>query len=149
MRRLLILIVTLSVLMMISVTASAAHGHKDRGNHHNNKWHRTHYNDVDSERGLPFVWHEHYDSMRGNYHLERVYDQEMDHRFPGSRAYRWSGHEGFWHHGNYVKDAVFFFDKNDEMVSVGYMANGVFIHFRENHESYENQDSFFFAWFNR
>jgi hypothetical protein len=144
----LILIVTLSVLMMISVTASAAHGHKDRGNH-NNKWHRTHYNDVDSERGLPFVWHEHYDSMRENHHLERVYDREMDHRFPGLRAYRWSGHEGFWHHGNYVKDAVFFFDKNDEMVSVGYMANGVFIHFRENHESYENQDSFFFAWFNR
>lgn len=147
MRRMLILIVTLSVLMMISVTASAAHGHKDRGNH-NNKWHRTHYNDADSERGLPFVWHEHYDSMRGNHHLERVYDREMDHRFPGLHAYRWSSHEGFWHHGNYVKDAVFFFDKNNEMVSVGYMANGVFIHFRENHESYENQDSFFFAWFN-
>ena len=114
----------------------------------NNKWHRTHYNDIDSERGLPFVWHEHYDTMRGNHHLERVYDREMDYRFPGLHAYRWLGHEGFWHHGNYVKDAVFFFDKNNEMVSVGYMANGVFIHVRENHESYENQDSFFFALFN-
>ncbi|AIF52816.1 hypothetical protein [Pelosinus sp. UFO1] len=148
MKRIVMLILTISVLMMMSVTASAAHGHKDRGNH-DNGWHRTHHNDVEAERGLPFAWHERYDSMRGNYHLERVYDRDMDDRFPGLRAYRWSGHEGFWHHGHYVKDAVFFFNTNDEIVSVGYMADGVFISFRENHESYENHDSFYFSWFHR
>lgn len=148
MKRIVMLILTISVLMMMSVTASADHRHKDRGNH-DNGWHRTHRNDVEAERGLPFAWHERYDSMRGNYHLERVYDRDMDDRFPGLRAYRWSGHEGFWHHGHYVKDAVFFYNSNDEIVSVGYMADGVFISVRENHESYENHDSFYFSWFHR
>lgn len=148
MKRLLMLILTISVLMMMSVTASADHRHKDWENH-DNRWHRTHHNDEEAERGLPFAWHERYDSMRENYHLERVYDRDMDDRFPGLRAYRWSGHEGFWHHGHYVKDAVFFYNSNDEIVSVGYMADGVFISFRENHESYENHDSFYFSWFHR
>jgi hypothetical protein len=87
--------------------------------------------------------------MKEHHHLKRIYDREWGDRFPGLHAYGWSSQEGFWHHGHYVKNAVFFYDENEELVSVGYMANGVFINFREDHESYENHDSFFFSWFHR
>jgi hypothetical protein len=148
MRKVLSLLLTLSVLMLMSVTASAHDWHNDPYDN-DSHWVHRHHNDAESERGLPFAWHEHLNSMREHHHLERVYDREWNDRFPGLHAYRWYGHEGFWHHGHYVKDAVFFYDENDELVSVGYMADGVFIHFREDHESYENHDSFFFSWFHR
>jgi len=148
MRKILSLLLALSVVMLMSVTASAHDWHN--GPYDNDKsWVHRHHNDTESERRLPFSWHEHLFSMAEHHHLERVYDREWDHRFPGLHAYRWSSQEGFWHHGYYVKDAVFFYDENDELVSVGYMHDGVFIHFREDHESYENHDSYFFSWFHR
>lgn len=135
--------------MLMSVTASANDWHRDRNFDRDRNWHQTHHNDIESERDLPFAWHERYDSMREHHHLERVYDRGMEHRFPGLHAYRWSSHRGFWHHGNYVEDAIFFYDRNNELISVGYMHDGVFIHFRDDHESYENHDSFFLSWFHR
>jgi hypothetical protein len=138
----------ISTLVLMSVTASAHDWHD--GHYDNDKnWIHTHHNGLAAERGLPFAWHERFNSMREHHHLERIYDREWSDRFPGLHAYRWSSPKGFWHHGNYVKDAVFFYDENDELVSVGYMENGVFINFREDHESYENHDSFFLSWFHR
>jgi|GEM_PF-2801235 len=148
MKKILSLLLMLSVIMLMSVTASAQDWH-DSFYESNNNWVHTHHNDIDSERGLPFAWHERYNSMKRHHHLERIHDEEFGGRFPGLHAYRWSSHEGFWHHGHHVKDAIFFYNENEELVSVGYMANGIFISFREDHESYENHDSFFFSWFLR
>lgn len=158
MKKMLFLIITLSVFMLMSVTASA-HGwqddnnrddnhHRDRHHHYSDDsgWHRTHDNDYRSERDLPFRWHDSYRSMYRQHHLERIYDRDWNDRFPGSHAYRWHNDQGFWHHGHYVTEAVFFYDDNDELISIGYMADGVFIHFREDHESYENHDSFYLSW---
>lgn len=148
MKKLLLIILSLSVLMLLSVTASAYDWHNDPYDN-DSHWVHSRHNDVESERGLPFAWHEHYSSMREHHHLERIEDREWNDRFPGLHAYRWSNHEGFWHHGHFVTDAVFFYDDNDELVSVGYMADGVFVSFRDDHECYENHDSFFLSWFHR
>lgn len=146
MKKLLILSVALAVLMLTSLTASA----HDWGSYENDSnWHHSRHTDIEAERGMPFGWHDSYESMREHHRLERIHDREWEHRFPGLHAYRWNGHEGFWHHGHYVTDAVLFFDDNNELVSVGYMADGVFIHFREDHETYENHDSFFISWWHR
>ncbi|BBB90370.1 MAG TPA: hypothetical protein PKA28_12660 [Methylomusa anaerophila] len=160
MKKLLLFVVTLSVLLLMSVTVSARDQHnrghyndKGRGQYqhydNNSKWHRTYHNDYDADKKLPFKWHERYNSMRGRYQLERIQDREWNNRFPGYRAYKWHNNEGFWHHGHYVTDAVFFYDGDDQLISVGYMANGVFIHFRADHDAYENNDSFFLSWWQR
>lgn len=144
MKKTVLLILTLSVLTLMSATVSAHdRGDQDRG------WHHARHEDMDSERGLPFAWHEQRHAIHEAHHLERIEDREWDHRFPGLHAYRWHGEEGFWHHGHYVNDAVLFFDRHDNLVSIGYMSDGVFIHIRDDHESYENHDSFFFSWFQR
>lgn len=160
MKKMVMLVAALSTLLLLSVTASAHdrddsyYGDDGRFYHHHRyaddrNWHRTHRDDYDSEGRLPFRWYARYDSMREHYRLERIYDREWNDRFAGYRAYRWHGDEGFWHHGHYVTDAVFFYDEDDRLISVGYIADGVFIHFREDHSSYENHDSFFFSWWSR
>lgn len=149
MKKPLLLVLTLVCLMLMSVTASAHDWHNDSHYDHDKHWQHTHHNDFESDRNLPFAWHDRYKAMKRHYQLERLEDREWGHRFPGLRAYRWSSPHGFWHHGHYVQDAVFFYDRNNELVSIGYMANGVFVYFRDDHESYENHDSFFFSWFHR
>ncbi|MBC8014314.1 MAG: hypothetical protein H7X79_01035 [Sporomusaceae bacterium] len=169
MKKVLIIIIALSVLMMMSVTASARdrgrddHDKNRQGIHHKNghksqhnqrydddrNWRNTHREDHDSVRHLSFKWYDHYDSIQERYVMERIHDGEWEHRFPGVHGRRWHGNNGFWHHGHYVTDAVFFFNDDNRLVSIGYMSNGVFIHFREDHESYENYDSFFFSWWHR
>lgn len=160
MKRMLILIIALSVLLVSSVTASAANRHhdNDRHNHHNNDsrnhswysnhqtWRASYHNDYEAERHLPFKWHDRHSVIRERHHMERIYDGEWSNRFPGAFAYRWYGNGGFWHHGRYVTDAVLFFDGDDRLISIGYMHNGVFIHFRDDNEVYENHDSFFISW---
>lgn len=136
----------LSVLMLASATASA-HDWDDERYNENHNWRHVHH-DRDAERRLPFSWHDRYDAMREHHRLERIRNWEWEHRFPGLSAYRWSG-PGFWHNGHYVKDAVFFYDENDELVSVGYMVNGVFVHFRDDHRAFEQRDSFFVSFFHR
>lgn len=140
------IILTFATVMLLAVPVSAQDRHNDRhhdNNNNNNNWHRTHYNDEDSERGVPFKWHSNYNSIRVHNRIERIHDREWDHRFPGLQVYSWSDHRGFWHHGHYVQEAVLFFNSDHELVSIGYMADGVFIHFRADHESYENNDPFF------
>ncbi|MDR3561190.1 MAG: hypothetical protein P4N41_24580 [Negativicutes bacterium] len=149
MKKTLMIVLTLSVLLLMSVTASAQHDwHNDQHYDNDNNWHHTHHGDNDSERGMPFGWHDRFDTMRDHHRLERVEGREWDHRFPGLRAYHWRG-EGFYHHGHYVSDAILFYDRDNELVSVGYMHDGVFVFFREDHESYENHDSFFISWWKR
>ena len=172
MKKLLLIIIALSVLMVMSMTASArdrdrgrdddrdkhrqrvhqGNGHKSQQSHRygdDRNWRNTHREDHDSVRHLPFKWHDHYDSIQERYFMERIHDGEWEHRFPGVHGRRWHGNNGFWHHGHYVTDAVFFFNDDNRLVSIGYMSNGVFIHFREDNESYENRDSFFFSWWHR
>lgn len=171
MKKVLTIVIALSVLMMMSVTASARdrdrgrddddkHRHRihhksSHNSHHNHRygddhrWRNTHRGDHDSIRHLPFKWRDHYDSIQERYYMERIHDSEWEHRFPGVHGRRWHGNNGFWHHGNYVTNAVFFFNDDNRLVSIGYMAHGVFIHFREDNESYENDDSFFFSWWHR
>lgn len=169
MKRMLIIVIALAVLMMMSVTVSARdrqgddndnnqhriHQKNSHNRHYNHRysndreWRNTHREDFDSERNLPFRWHDHYDSMQERYPMDRIHDGEWDNRFPGVHGRRWHGDDGFWHHGNYVTDAVFFFNDDNRLVSIGYMSDGVFIHFREDNECYESHDSFFFSWWHR
>jgi hypothetical protein len=146
MKRQWIVMAGLSTFMLTCATASA-YDWDDERYKNNQHWRHVHH-DRNYERRLPFTWHERYDAMREHHRLARIHDQEWAHRFPGLHAYRWSG-QGFWHNGHYVKDAVFLYDDNDELVSVGYMANGAFIHFRDDHRSFENKESFFISFFHR
>jgi hypothetical protein len=145
MKRAWVVMAGMSVFMLASATASAHDWQDERDyNHH---WRPVHHRQGYVERRLPFSWHERYDSMRERHRLERINDWRLEHRFPGLHAYRWSGREGFWHDGHYVRDAVMFYDADDRLVSVGYMKNGVFIHFRDDHRIFENRDSSFLSIF--
>ncbi|MDR3565474.1 MAG: hypothetical protein P4N59_29120 [Negativicutes bacterium] len=143
-----IVVIALTGLMLLAATASAHDWQNDRHYENDRNWQHTHHNDAQAEKGMPFNWHERYDSLRGHHRLERVEGREWENRFPGLRAYRWNG-QSFWHHGHPVSDAVLFFDENDELVSIGYMSDGVFIYFRDDHEAFENHDSFFVSWWRR
>ncbi len=135
---------SLAFLLTIFLTVVAAErSHHDWSHpaYHNNNWHHMESRADDS---LPFKWHEH----RDHYHGERIYDREWADRFPGLHPYRWHG-EGFWYHGNRITDAMLFYNDSDELVSVGFMVDGLFIFFRDDHEGYENHDSFFLSWWNR
>ena len=57
--------------------------------------------------------------------------------------------EGFWYQGRRVTDAVMFYNKSDELVSIGFMHNGGFIYIRDDNRGYKNDDSFFFSWWSR
>lgn len=149
MRKPLLLMLTLSFMLVMSVTASAHDWHHDSPYDHDRHWQRAHYDHFNAERGLPFTWHQNVKAMKAHYRLERIEALEWRERFPGLHAYRWHDNEGFWHNGHYVQDAVFFYNDHHELVSVGYMNNHTFIFVRDDHESYKNHDSFFFTWFHR
>lgn len=154
MKRFAIALIAFSVVFSWTLAASARHDWRgddqpyDRGGH----WqHHSHYR---HEHGaLPFAWHDRYRQFHWRHHLERVHDREMLHHFPGLHAYRWHGdngyHHGFWHDGHYVRNAILFFDEDDELVSFGYMANGVFVYVRDDNEVYRNHDRFFISWWHR
>ena len=158
-----VLVVMALAILILPVSASARphhggddHQHKYRSEsgHHTNYNHRYHddrqwrhsRHEADSRYDNPFDWHEHYQNIRSRHHLERLDNHEWHHRFPGTVAHRWHSDRGFWHRGNHVTDAVFFFSEDNRLVSIGYVANGVFIHFREDSNCYENSDSFLIAW---
>jgi len=140
-------VLTLSIFAVMTATASANWGvYYNSGDN----WSVGFHQDYDGERAMPFAWHDRYEAMRLHYHLERIRDWEWEHRFPGTHIYRFHDIDhGFWHHGHFVTDAVFFYNDNGELVSVGYMADGVFFHFRDDHECYQNHESFYLSWWNR
>lgn len=145
MKKLLLALVAL-FLMSLPATVSADDPSNHRWSHqayHHNNWHKT------SHTSVNFNWHERRDRYSArDYRMERIHDRGWHDRFPGLRAYRWVDRHGagFWYHGHRVTNAVFFYDNNDELVSIGFMHNGAFIFIRDDHNSYENHDSFFLSW---
>ncbi|MBP1764342.1 MAG: hypothetical protein H6Q65_1400 [Firmicutes bacterium] len=118
-------------------------GHHDWSNsaYDNENWR---HSERQFEGSFPFGWHDSHE----RYYGERIDHDEWAGRFPGLHPYQWRG-EGFWYHNKHVTDAVLFYNDSDELVSVGFMRDGVFIFIRDDGDSYENNDSFFFAWWNR
>lgn len=97
----------------------------------------------------PFAWHAHRDRFyRPGHRLEPIYDADWRHRFPGLRPYRWQDlrGSGFWYQGRYVRDAVMFYNDDDELVSIGFMHNGAFLFIRDDDNDFESRDSFFFSF---
>jgi len=156
-----LLAMTLSALLVLSVNASAdARPNKDRDDdYRSQRQHERHQQDQRGnepqrhdngvKRGMPFQWQEHVSTHQQHHYMNRIDDHEWNNRFPGLRSYRWSGQEGFWHNGRYVQDAVLFYDQSDCLTSFGYMNNGVFILVNQDNDGHQDNDSFFFAWFNR
>lgn len=140
------LLLTLAALLLLSFSATAsAESHYDWSHraYRGHSWHSTTYTSVN------FGWHERHDRYAADhYRMVRIRDREWAERFPGLRAYRWYDRrgQGFWYRGHCVTDAVFFYNRNDELVSVGFMHNGNFIFIRDDRSSYENHDSFFLSW---
>lgn len=148
MKKLLLTLVTLLLLSFSATVSADAHSRHDWSHeaYHRDSWHHTSYTSVS------FNWHERHDRYDPHrYRMERIHDREWAERFPGLRAYHWDDRhgEGFWYHGRRVTNAVFFYDRDDELVSIGFMHNGSFIFIRDDHSSFENHDSFFLSWWSR
>ena len=103
--------------------------------YHNDNWRQS---ERRSDESLPFKWYEHHD----RYYGERIDDNKWAGRFPGLHPYRWHGGD-FWYCGHHVTDAILFYNDSDELVSVGFMNNGVFVFIRDDNESYEYKDVLF------
>jgi len=149
MKKLLLMLLALSVLTT-SATVSAHERHNDGPkSRHETRWHNDH-NKYD--RDLPFKWHEKRERLSWKDHrLERIKSKEFQKRFRDLTAYRWhdTHHKGFWYKGHYIKDAVLFYNKYDELVRIGYMRDGVFITINADYSSHEHRDHFFISWWKR
>lgn len=144
MKKALLIALAFSVLTTSAAVTVQARGHDDRP-HQETRWER----DSDHERDMPFRWHERRDHFtHDNHRMERIHDNRFNNRFPGLRAYRWHDAHGRWfrHNGHIVRDAVLFYNDSDELVSFGYMNNGVFIMIRDDDSINEDHDSFFVSW---
>lgn len=113
------------------------------------------YDRHDEEQGndwLPFKWHERRENFSPEHHrMERIEDRDFNDRFSGEHPYRWHdkrGH-GFKYHGRWIRDAVFFYDDSDELVSIGFMNNGIFIKIYADGGEERNHESFFLSWMSR
>ena len=149
MKKLLLLVLALSVLATSGTVSAHDRNHKEK-NHprQESRWQDDRH---EHERDMPFRWHERFERLAQNHHrAERIHDYEFGHRFPGLRAYRWhDDHDrGFWHTGHIIKDAVLFYNDSDELVSYGYMRDGVFIVINDDDSTHEHHDSFFLSWWN-
>ncbi|HWQ62221.1 MAG TPA: hypothetical protein VN521_07910 [Negativicutes bacterium] len=155
MKRVLALFLALAITLSISATALAkwddkGHHGRDRQGHHD----RVDRGDQDRHGGhdIPFKWRDHHRTF-DKHHMERIHDSNIERHHPGLHAYRWRGYgenrDWFWHNGHEVHDAIFFFDDNEEVVSFGYMRDGVFIFVREGGDFEERDPFFFLRWFLR
>lgn len=139
------------MLLILGLAATASAQDRHHGGRHD--WSRTEYRHS-SWRDTPHhavnvTWYQHRNYYaRDRYRMERISDPGWHHRFPGLRPYRWHDRhgEGFWYRGHRVTDAVFFYNNNDELVSIGFMHRGAFIFVREDHNDFENRDGFFLSW---
>lgn len=155
MKKSIIILLVMSLVIFTSAVASAHHN----WNGHNQPYDRDgrwqhHSGDRQYEESMPFRWHDHRGAFQHERHrLERINDREWERRFPDLHAYHWYGHNrhngGFWHEGNYIRDAILFFDNDEEVVAFGYVHDGRFIMVRQDHEIYENHESFYLRWWNR
>lgn len=102
-----------------------------------------------NDNSMPFKWHERRQNFSPEHHrMERVEDRDMNDRFPGEHPYRWHDRrgEGFMYHGHRVTDAVFFYDDSDELISIGFIHDGVFIRIHADNGEERSPDSFFLSW---
>jgi hypothetical protein len=133
--------------------ASPPPGHQKKDNRYwndryDNDWHKNDH----SEHSMPFNWHERHDRFSPHeYRMERIHDRGWQDRFPGLQPYRWHDNsgKGFWYRGHHITDAVMFYNDSDHLISVGFWHDGAFIIIRDDNDSYETRDSFFFAWQHR
>jgi hypothetical protein len=101
-----------------------------------------------SFRNIPFNWHERAGSHSSHHHFAQIHDRQWHDRFPGLRIFRWidrSG-SGFWYNDHHIVDAMMFYNESDELVSIGFYHNNIFIMLRDDGNGYENHDSFFSLW---
>lgn len=65
-------------------------------------------------------------------------------KFPGEHAYQWHDRrgEGFLYHGRRITDAVFFYNASDELISIGFMQDGVFVKIYADRGEERHRDSF-------
>jgi hypothetical protein len=142
----LVMIFLALIIMAMASGANAREHHHDWSNapFDDGRWHRM---GPVERHNMPFKWHERRD-MHGNFRMERIYDERMDERFPGLRAYKWHAEHdrGFYYQGRYIRDSVMFYNDSDELVSVGFMRNGNFVVLRDDDRGYESRDDFFSSW---
>lgn len=167
-RKIILLLMALVLAVSASVSASPKDRDdpNDRGQHkkydqhdqrdRHDKWqHPTYRSDKwqpARHEVLPFAWHERRDRIyKPGATVERVFDREWNNRFPGLQAYRWHDNrgQGFWYQGHRIDDAVMFYNDDDELVSIGFMHNGLFLFIRDDDNGFENHDSFFISWWSR
>lgn len=121
-----------------------------RGRHHDwshptyrhNHWRPIPY---PTHRNFPFRWHDRIGHYSSNYHVEQIHDRGWHGRFPGLRLFRWADRngEGFWYRDHQIREAVMFYNDSEELVSIGFFHNGVFVMLRDDDQGYETHDSFF------
>jgi hypothetical protein len=101
-----------------------------------------------SFRSIPFNWHERAGHYAPHHHLEQIHDRHWHDRFPGLRLFRWrdSSSSGFWYNGHHIVDGIMFYNDSDELVSIGFFHNKIFIMLRDDGQNYENHDEFFLSW---
>lgn len=146
MKKFLLIALAFTVLTTSATVSVQARAHNDKHqNHQESRWD----DDSSHERDMPFRWHERIDHFTpDNHRIERIHDNRFNSRFPGLRAYRWHDTQGRWfrHNGHIVRDAVLFYNDSGELVSFGYMNDGVFIMIHDDDSINEDHDSFFVSW---
>jgi hypothetical protein len=141
-RRIMLIIVTLILVFSSAASAKPHHDWSQREFHHGNWQRAEHF-------APPFKWHEPraYFSP-ADYRMKRLHVREWQDRFPGLRAYKWHDKygSGFRYQGSRIKDAVLFYNDDDELVSVGFMHDGDFIILRDDDRAFRSRDSVFTSW---
>lgn len=112
------------------------------------KWHRSDYRYYGT---MPYKWNQRFNHHSPHYQIERIHVREWNDRFPGLHLYKWMDRrgEGFWYRNHRIVDAILFYNDSDELVSIGFVHDGIFVMIRDDDECYENDESFFLSWWNR
>jgi len=113
---------------------------------------------LDQQHQYPFRWHQKRARFLRSSRMERINQPEWHDKFPGMHIYRWHGEpggnggpegpgdDGFMYRDHWITDAVFFYDDEDELVSVGFMCDGVFVRISADHDEEISRDAFFAWW---
>jgi hypothetical protein len=159
MKRLICLVLVLTMLFSLSAVVLAAPPDRGPGDRHEQRHERNrheprheqrhdqdrHYRPGDRDPG-PLRWREHRRDFEGH-HMRPIRDRNLERRYPGLHGYKWQGHgdsrRGFWHNDRYVNDGIVFFDNDDRMAGFGYMANNSFIFVDENGHHEDRDDLIF------
>lgn len=148
MKKMMLLFVVAIFITALPLSVSAAH------NNHNNAHPKGNPHQVDEREdvSLPFNWHEYRGNFSPEYHrMERIADRDFSDRFYGMHAYRWHDKhgKGFMYRGHRIHDAVFFYDDADELISIGFMHEGVFVRINADCGEERSHESFFVSWMER